>query len=201
MLFEHIWPALWGLLGRPRRRVAVLKLSRHFLVVVALDPAALLEGIPPGLALAENATHELVHFIIIMEDFRASLDPDLVRKNWYLRRGLNLYNVLRHAKESLTKNSVVYSEQFGLRIAFSAAIQGMLRQYNPQTGPSCFSERNTCNTVCDVRLLDPDTLYINRRMVEDQSDRNSFQEILINRNTRRADLYLRKWGIREIYEH
>ncbi len=50
-------------------------------------------------------------------------------------------------------------------------------------------------------MMDNDTLYINRRVLEEDMGRNGFHEILINRKTKKADLYMRVWGVREIYEH
>ena len=102
------------------------------------------------------------------------MDPHVIKKNWYLKRGLNLYNVFKNNSENISKKSILYTMRYALTCPFVNAIQGFIKQYNYQEEPSMLRQLQTTNIVADVRMLDPDILYLNRRITEKEKSRIGF---------------------------
>lgn len=64
--------------------------------------------------------------------------------------------------------------RYALTCPFVNAIQGFIKQYNYQEEPSMLRQLQTTNIVADVRMLDPDILYLNRRITEKEKSRIGF---------------------------
>lgn len=124
----------------------------------------------------------------------------MIKKNWYLARGLNLFNVTKNNAENLAKKPICYTLRYGLNVPFVKAVQGFINQFNYQGDASYLRHFGVLNNMADARMLHPDILYLNRRVQEAEPGRLGFQEIIIDRKKRRVDAHFRVWGMREIFE-
>ena len=86
--------------------------------------------------------------------------------------------------------------RYALTQPFVNAIQGFIKQYNYQTEASKLRSKGFTNVIADAKMLSPDILYLNRRIVAENETKTGFQEIIIDRKKRRADGYYRVWGMR-----